>query len=272
MPLHYLHCTSTNATQVMFGFGQDIKTSLKKEHTAMPRYKAIINHLASNLSNTPHTPHTVPNIITNLNTKVHNAIRVQTTIGWQKFPESLYNWAEAQEIYYTQRADIDKRKYIILRWEKRLIHAVIGECITCWEKRNTELHGDKKLVSAHIRLQKLNVRVAKDYANDKHLVPIKIISLFSTPLCTRLQHRAIQLQKWLDTIRLAKQNHTLITVTNQIITAYHFGRTKINNIHTHLFGTTLRAQLRTSIQAQTKWLSNYNIAVTQSASTLHHYF
>ena len=66
--------------------------------------------------------------------------------------------------------------------KKRLLHAVIGGCITCWEKRNTELHGEKKLVSAHIRLQKLKLRVPKAYANDKHLVPFKLISLFSTPL------------------------------------------------------------------------------------------
>ena len=175
-------------------------------------------------------------------------------------------------MYYTQRTDIDKRKYTILRWKKRLLHAVIGGCITCWDKRNTELHGEQAPVSAHIRLQKLRVRVAKAYANDKPLVPTKLISLFSTPLGTRLQHRAVQLKKWLDTIRVAKQNLTLITVTNQIKTAYNFGRTKITNIHTHLFGITLREQLRTSIQAQTRWLSNYNIAVTQSASTLHHYF
>ena len=122
--------------------------------------------------------------------------------------------------------------------------------MTCWDKRNSELHGDKAPVSAHIRLQKLRVRVATVYANDMHLVPTKLISLFSTPIRIRLNHRAVQLQKWLDTIRVAKQNHTLITVTNQIKTAYNFGRTKISNLHTHLFNTTLREQLRSSIQVQ----------------------
>ena len=77
-------------------------------------------------------------------------------------------------MYYTLRVDIDKRKCTILRWEKRLLHAVIGECITCWDKRNSELHGDKAPVSAHIRLQKLRVRVAKAYANDMHLVPLSL--------------------------------------------------------------------------------------------------
>ena len=175
-------------------------------------------------------------------------------------------------MYYTQRTDIDKRKYTILRWKKRLLHAVIDWCITSWEKRNTELHGEQAPVSAHIRLQKLKVQVAKAYANDKLLVPTKLISLFRTPLGIRLQHRAVQLKKWLDTIRVAKQNHTLITITKQIKTAYNFGRTKISNLHTHIFGIPLREQLRASIQTQIKWLSNYNIAVTQSASTLHHYF
>ena len=124
-------------------------------------------------------------------------------------------------MYYTQRTDIDKRKYTILRWKKHILHAVIGGCIKYWEKRNTKLHGEQAPVSAHIRLQKLRVRVAKAYADDKLLVPTKLVSLFSTPLKTRLQHRVVQLQKWLDTIRVAKQNHTLITVTNQINIAYN---------------------------------------------------
>ena len=149
---------------------------------------------------------------------------------------------------------------------------MIGGCITCWEKRNTALHGEQAPDCAQIRLQKLKIRVAKAYANDKYRVPTKLISLFNTPLRARLTHRAVQLQKWLATIRVAKQTHILINVTKQIKIAYNFGRAKLTDLHTHIFGLSLREQLRTSIQTQTKWLANYNIAVTQSASTLHHYF
>ena len=172
----------------------------------MPIYKAIINHLTSTLSNTPHTPYTTPNSVTPLDTKVQYAITAQSVIGWENFLKGRISkhWSEAQAMYYTLRVDIDKRKYTILRWKKRLLHAVIGGCITCWDKRNSELHGEKAPVSAHIRLQKLRVRVAKAYANDMHLVPTKLISLFSTPIRIRLNHRAVQLQKWLDTIRVAK--------------------------------------------------------------------
>jgi len=273
-PLHYLHCISTNATQATGVLIQDIKTILQQEHTAMPIYQAIVTHLIATLSNTPPPAHITPTTLTPLDTIIHDAVRAQDAIGWSHFLKGRISthWSKAQDAYYTQRTDIDRRKYTILRWKKRLLHAVIGGCIKCWDKRNTELHGDQAPVCAHIRLQKLRVRVAKAYANDKLLVPTKLGSLFHTPLKTRLQHRAVQLQKWLDTIRVAKQNHTLITVTNQIKIAYNFGRTKITNLHAHLFGITLREQLRTSIQTQIKWLSNYNIAITQSASTLHHYF
>ena len=99
---------------------------------------------------------------------------------------------------------------------------------------------------------------------------ISLSRYLAPPLRTRLTHRVMQLQKWLATIRAAKQNHLLINVTKQIKLAYNFGRTKINNLHTHIFGLSLREQLRTSLQAQTKWLANYNIAIAQSASTLHH--
>ena len=80
-------------------------------------YKAIINYLIYTLSNTPHTPHTIPNEITLLNIKVHDAIRAQSAIGWQNFLKGRISthWAEAQAMYYTQRTDIDKRKYPILR-------------------------------------------------------------------------------------------------------------------------------------------------------------
>ena len=175
-------------------------------------------------------------------------------------------------MYYKQRNDLDTRIYTILRWQKRLLHTIIGGCITCWEKRNTALHGEQAPKCAQIRLQKLRVRVAKAYANDKHLISPKLVSLFSTPLRTRLTHRAMQLQKWLATIRVAKQTHLLTNVTTHIKLAYNFGRTKINDLHTHIFSLSLREQLRTSLQAQTKWLANYNIAVIQSATTLHHYF
>ena len=162
-PLHYLYCTSTNATQATCVLVQDIKTTLKKEHIAMPIYQAIITHLISTLSNTPHTPHTPPDIPTPLDTITQDAIRAQNNIGWQHFLKGRISkhWSEAQAMYYTQRTDIDKRKYTILRWKKRLLHAVIGGCITSWEKRNTELHGEQAPVSAHTRLQKLKVRVAK---------------------------------------------------------------------------------------------------------------
>ena len=97
-------------------------------------------------------------------------------------------------------------------------------------------------------------------------------SPFSTPPSHQAQspHRTTSEMAWHYTC--SQKKYTFITVTNKLKTAYNFGRTKITNLQTHLFGTTLREQLRTSIQDQTKWLSNYNIAVSQSASTLHHYF
>ena len=55
---------------------------------------------------------------------------------------------------------------MILCWQKQHLQIVIGGCITCWETRNTELHGDTEPVSALIRLHKLKVRFAKAYAND----------------------------------------------------------------------------------------------------------
>jgi len=92
------------------------------------------------------------------------------------------------------------------------------------------------------------------------------------PLCDRLQHKSAQLQKWLETIRQAKKSHTLTIITRQIKLAYTYGRTTISTMFKPLFRLTLCEQLRTSIAEQTKWMANYSKVLTQSTSTLHHYY
>lgn len=72
-------------------------------------------------------------------------------------------------------------------------------------------------------MQKLRIRVVKAYANDKILVPIKLKSIFNTPLCERLQYHNVELHKLLDTICAAKQTYTFTTVTYQVKVAYSFG-------------------------------------------------
>ena len=194
--LHYLYCTSTNATQATSVLVKDIKTTLQQKHTAMPIYQAIITHLITTLSNTPPTIHIPPNIPTPLDTIIHYTIKTQDDIGWPQFLKGRISkhWSEAQAMYYNQRTDIDTRKYIIFLLKERLLHAVIGGCIKCWDKQNTELHGEQAPVIAQLRLQKLRVRDTKAYANDKLLVPTKLIALFSTPLWTQLQHNAVKIK------------------------------------------------------------------------------
>ena len=125
----------------------------------------------------------------------------------------------------------------------------------------------------HLRIYiNLKSEFAKAYANDKFLVSPKSVSLFHTPLHERLQHQCTQLQKWLETVRQAKKSHTLTIITRQIKMAYTYGRNTISTMFKPLFRLSLREQLRTSIANQTKWMANYNKALTYSASTLHHYY
>ena len=48
-PLHYLHCTSSSAKDATNTLITNIKTFLKKEHTAVPIYNAIINNVTVTL-------------------------------------------------------------------------------------------------------------------------------------------------------------------------------------------------------------------------------
>ena len=71
-------------------------------------------------------------------------IKEQDTIGWHHLLKGHLSkqWSTAQQACYAQRTDLDKRKFTILRWRRRLIKSIIEGCITCWETRNQALHGE----------------------------------------------------------------------------------------------------------------------------------
>ena len=86
----------------------------------------------------PTAPHTLHDII-------QEAIHDQDSIGWHHFLKGRLSklWSTAQRTYYAQRTDLDKRKYTILRWRKRLTKSIIEGCITCGHLHRTRLraHG-----------------------------------------------------------------------------------------------------------------------------------
>ena len=207
-PLHYLYCPSTAARQSSTSFLSLIQCTLKKEHTALPVYNAIMQHLKHHLHHPSSPRQIVPTItIPSLHATITAAIAEQDTIGWQHFLKGRLSthWSYAQQACYTQRTDLDKRKFTILRWRRRLVRSIIDGCIKCWETRNQALHGDTLQATANIRLHKLRVRVAKSYANDRLSVPPQLRTLFHMPLKDRLSHTCTQLQKWLETIQVAKK-------------------------------------------------------------------
>ena len=218
----------------------------------------------------PSTPNITPH---SLHITIQAAIKEQNTIGWQHFLKGRLSkqWSTAQQACYAQRTDLDKRKYTILRWRRRLVKSIIEGSIKCWETRNQALHGDTIQATTKIRLQKLRVRVAKSYANDRFLVPPLLRNLFKMPLQHRLTHRATQLQKWLETINVAKKNHTLTSITNEIKSAFLFGKHKLHQSAHGIFTIPLRHLLRATLHDQMKWISNYNAALSSSSITIHQY-
>ena len=211
----------------------------------------------------PHTRYTSPSMLPSK----------QDTIGWQHFLKGRISkqWSIAQRACYAQRTDLDKRKYTILRWRRHLVKSIIEGSIKCWETRNQALHGDTIQASTKIRIQKLRVRVAKSYANDRLLVPPLLRNLFKMPLQHRLTHRATQLQKWLETINVAKKNQTLTAITNEIKSAFLFGKHKLHQSAHSIFNTPLRHLLRATLHDQMKWISKYNEALSSSSITIHRY-
>ena len=132
-PLHYLYCPSIPARHASSAFLSSIQCTIKKEHTALPVYNAVMQHLKHHLhqptSPTPVQPPTTPQTLHDI---IQEAIHDQVSIGWHHFLKGRISklWSSAQRTCYAQRTDLDKRKYTILRWRKRLTKSIIEGCIT----------------------------------------------------------------------------------------------------------------------------------------------
>ena len=142
---------------------------------------------------------------------------------------------------------------------------------TRWYARNQALYGETLQASSNIRLQQLRVRVARSYPNDRMFFPLSLRTLFRMPLRETLTHWATQLQKWLETINVAKKNHTSHTITKQIKSAYLFGKHTLHQSAHNIFTISLRHLLRATLQDQIKWVNNYNAALASSSLTIHQY-
>lgn len=191
---------------------------------------------------------------------------------WQHFLKGPLSkrWNSTQLQAYSEHNDIDKHKYTINCWYKRLTKAIIEGCIRSCNTWNTSLHGDTTPDTIQVRLQRLKVRVAKAHTNDKGKHQPHPQPTFQHATARRLKHHTVQLQKWLDTVQAAKQIHTLISTTHKIKIAYN--RFKLRHSYMTLFNTSLRAQLYATFQEQARWIQSYNDAVTVSAITLQHCF
>ena len=70
-----------------------------------------------------------------------------------------------------------------------------------------------------ITVAKICICGTKLYTNDQEKVDIDHSSLFNLPIPQQLKYRPFQLQKWLDTVNIAKI-YTRVNINNAIRTAY----------------------------------------------------
>ena len=63
--------------------------------------------------------------------------------------------------------------------------------MNCWKMRNTSLHGETILESAHMQLHQSKVRIAEAYENDKNQSITKHKTLFDIQFQEQLQQQTI---------------------------------------------------------------------------------